>query len=763
MRRPLFMLATSLLLSLSLGAAQASGADDCLACHGEKSLKVERKGKTLSLFVDSATLKKSPHTGMDCVDCHQNFDPTAMPHAKTIQPVDCTSCHADVQEKHRFHAAMAAPGAKLDASSCKDCHGTHAIQAPKSLETQDGKPRPGGACAACHDDVVRQYLASEHGLAAATGVKGAPRCVTCHEHPITDARSADGGKSLKRDQEKLCLSCHLDDPDVRARMTPSSGFIAAYEKSVHGASLLKGNAKAANCVDCHGAHVMKRGADPSSQVSRYRLPETCAQCHSAEAADYKASTHGVAVAHGSKDAPVCTDCHGEHDILKHNDPSSPVATANVSAQVCTPCHSSVRLSEKYDLPKGRPKSFADSYHGLAIRGGSLEAANCASCHGAHKILPSTDPASSISRANLAATCGKCHPGANDTFATGAVHVTTAKADSPILYWIALVYVLLIVGTIGGMLAHNALDFVRKWRHQNRARHGKDLEPEPVGHALYLRMTVAERIQHALIIVSFTLLVVTGFMLSYPDAWWVAGLRRLWGGIFDVRSELHRISAVVMLAGGVFHIGYMTLTKRGRGLFRDLLPKPKDATDAVGTVRYNLGLSSEKPRYGRYSYIEKAEYWALIWGTFVMGATGILMWFENTSMGFMTKLGWDISRTIHFYEAWLAMLAILVWHIYYVVVNPDVYPMNTAWLTGMVTEKEMMEEHPLELEAIKKSRQAAEELARAAPGAPLTAPPAAEAASAAPGARRPPAEAVDPLVAASGADREAQVPRPENRP
>src|SRR4030095_1942751 len=118
-----------------------------------------------------------------------------------------------------------------------------------------------------------------------------------------------------------------------------------------------------------------------------------------------------------------------------------------------------------------------------------------------------------------------------------------------------------------MLAHNALDFVRKWRHQNRARHGKDLEPEPVGHALYLRMTVAERIQHALIIVSFTLLVVTGLMLSYPDAWWVAGLRRLWGGIFDVRSELHRISAVVMLAGGVFHIGYMTLTKRGRGVVR----------------------------------------------------------------------------------------------------------------------------------------------------------------------------------------------------
>jgi cytochrome b subunit of formate dehydrogenase len=87
----------------------------------------------------------------------------------------------------------------------------------------------------------------------------------------------------------------------------------------------------------------------------------------------------------------------------------------------------------------------------------------------------------------------------------------------------------------------------------------------------------------------------------------------------------------------------------------------------------------------------------------MGLTGAIMWFENVSMGFLTKLGWDISRTVHFYEAWLAMLAILVWHIYYVVVNPDVYPMNTAWLTGTITEKEMEEEHPLELEEIKKRR------------------------------------------------------------
>jgi cytochrome b subunit of formate dehydrogenase len=198
-----------------------------------------------------------------------------------------------------------------------------------------------------------------------------------------------------------------------------------------------------------------------------------------------------------------------------------------------------------------------------------------------------------------------------------------------------------------------------------------------------------------------------FRGAQPDVsailWLLAALSMTVGNLVALaQSNLKRMLAYSSVA----HVGYMLLTKRGRGLVRDLLPVPKDAKDVVGTLRYNLGLAKEKPRYGRYSYIEKAEYWALIWGTGVMGLTGILMWFENTSMGFMTKLGWDISRTIHFYEAWLAMLAILVWHIYYMVVNPDVYPMNTAWITGVISEKEMMEEHPLELEAIKKSRAAA---------------------------------------------------------
>ena len=86
----------------------------------------------------------------------------------------------------------------------------------------------------------------------------------------------------------------------------------------------------------------------------------------------------------------------------------------------------------------------------------------------------------------------------------------------------------------------------------------------------------------------------------------------------------------------------------------------------------------------------------------MGVTGVILWFENTSMGLFTKLGFDISRTVHFYEAVLATLAIIAWHFYFVIFNPDVYPMNLAWLTGRVSEREMREEHPLELERLKQS-------------------------------------------------------------
>jgi cytochrome b subunit of formate dehydrogenase len=227
-----------------------------------------------------------------------------------------------------------------------------------------------------------------------------------------------------------------------------------------------------------------------------------------------------------------------------------------------------------------------------------------------------------------------------------------------------------------------------------------IREERHGHRLYLRMSVNERIQHATMAISFLLLVITGFMLSYPNSWWVSHIRDLSGDAFIYRGLIHRIAAVVMVAISLYHIYYLSFTVSGRQLLKDLLPRYQDIRDAIDVAKFNLGFSKVKPKLNRFSYVEKAEYWALIWGTIVMSATGVIMWFNNYFMGIITKLGWDIARTVHYYEAWLAFLAIVVWHFYFVIFNPDVYPMSLAWWKGTITEEEMAEEHALELEKIK---------------------------------------------------------------
>jgi formate dehydrogenase gamma subunit len=215
------------------------------------------------------------------------------------------------------------------------------------------------------------------------------------------------------------------------------------------------------------------------------------------------------------------------------------------------------------------------------------------------------------------------------------------------------------------------------------------------------MTGGERFQHATLLISFMTLVVTGFMLRFPDTWWVQGIRTLSDSVFTLRSWIHRIAGVVMVAASIYHVYYCAATQRGRELIRDLFPKIQDVWDAIAVMQYNLGFSKKKPQFGRFSYIEKSEYWALVWGTIVMAATGGVMWFDNTFIGIFTKAGYDISRTVHYYEAWLATLAIIVWHFYFVIFNPDVYPINLAFWKGTITEEEMADEHGLELQEIKR--------------------------------------------------------------
>ncbi len=218
---------------------------------------------------------------------------------------------------------------------------------------------------------------------------------------------------------------------------------------------------------------------------------------------------------------------------------------------------------------------------------------------------------------------------------------------------------------------------------------------------YLRMTLNERIQHLNLAVNFTLLVVTGFALSFPTAFWVSPITDVPMGM-TFRGFLHRLCGIALLFLSGYHILYLAFTERGREIAKDMIPGLKDAKDLWETLMNNLYINwpARLIKMPRFNFREKLEYLGLIWGTIVMTVTGFILWFKTDWLQFFPMWTWDVARAIHFYEAILATLTIIVWHFYSVVFNPDIYPMSWAWITGDLTEHEMEEEHGMELEKIR---------------------------------------------------------------
>jgi cytochrome b subunit of formate dehydrogenase len=408
-------------------------------------------------------------------------------------------------------------------------------------------------------------------------------------------------------------------------------------------------------------------------------------CHSEVAEQFRASVHGQAVARGVMQAPLCTDCHGEHKILKPANQASPVNAAHIR-DTCGSCHGDVRLTRKFGLPSDRLLSFDSSYHGLAAKAGSQTVANCASCHGVHDILPSSDPKSTINPRNLSKTCGQCHPGAGTRFAISQVHVTEGKAEPAALRWVRQFYWLVIPVTIGLMLLHNGGDWVRKLVERRFRVRRDNLGARNFSEHGELRMLPFERVQHAVLAISFLTLVWTGFALKYPDQWWARPLL-LMEGSYPVRSLIHRVAAGVFMAVTLTHLVSLIVSSKLRAHWKEMLPATNDPREALSNFAYNLGLGSEPPGRSSHSYVEKAEYWAVVWGAVVMIASGLLLWANNLVLRLLPKAWLDVATSVHFYEAVLATLAIVVWHFYPVIFDPDVYPLNTAFLTGITVRKQ----------------------------------------------------------------------------
>ena len=548
--------------------------------------------------------------------------------------------------------------------------------------------------------VLGLFLAAGAGLHAADTTPAA-ECVSCHEQGQKLGKSAHASLTCDTCHEShekyphpagiakpVCLTCHQDQA-------------VDYAGSVHGLARKNGNEGAPDCALCHGsAHELQ---SPKSQAFRAAVPDTCGMCHTEVVEQYRASVHGQALALGIAQAPLCTDCHGEHNIVKHTNSASPVNAAHIR-DTCGSCHGDVLLTRKFGLPSDRLLSFDTSFHGLAAKAGSQTVANCASCHGVHNILPSSDPKSTINAKNLPKTCGQCHAGAGTRFAISQVHVAEGRTEPAALRWVRQFYLLVIPVTIGLMLLHNGGDWLRKvirlrfTRVANIHAPGRTAKA-PAGHG-ELRMLPFERLQHGIMALSFLTLVWTGFALKYPEQWWAAPLVAL-DGTHAMRSIIHRVAAVVFMAITVTHLVSLIVSRKLRAHWLEMLPNIDDPREALSNFAYNLGLGNTPPGRSPHSYIEKAEYWAVVWGAVVMIATGLLLWANTLVMKLGSKAWLDVATSVHFYEAVLASLAIVVWHFYPIIFDPDVYPLNTAFLTGFSVKKDehARERHEHEAKAV----------------------------------------------------------------
>ena len=562
--------------------------------------------------------------------------------------------------------------------SCVSCH-----QDLEGVELPHPAELAAAACGSCHTGVDSIYESSIHGYALARGNQRAPGCASCHgSHnilPSSDPRSPTHKVRLPA----TCASCHGTAGLLTDQLVKLPQSFTDYAQSVHGQGAERGIATAASCSDCHGVHNLKGSLDPNSTINPLNVATTCGQCHPDIQLEYEKSIHGRALQTGVRDSPTCTGCHGEHLILSPRNPDAKTYAAHLATETCGQCHNDAVIIAKYNLQGDVVGTYLDSYHGWAAqRAGELNVATCVSCHTAHSVLPAADSASTVNPANVIATCAQCHPDASQRFAASYTHEATSLMANPINRTIRTIYVVLIAAIIGVMVVHNLVImnyFMIERRRENQISRW------------VMRFDRSQIIQHLLLTVAFVMLVITGFALRFPDAWWVGWLTDL-GMTEPVRADLHRVFAVILVITAAYHMYYVFLTRRGREEFKSIVPRWRDMKDLLANLRYYTWNSDKETKFGRYDYSQKAEYWALIWGTILMIITGFILWFPQWTVKLLPSWIISAAQTVHYYEAWLATLAVLVWHFFFVIFHPEEYPMSWTWLTGRMSEESVKRHH-----------------------------------------------------------------------
>ncbi len=361
------------------------------------------------------------------------------------------------------------------------------------------------------------------------------------------------------------------------------------------------------------------------------------------------------------------------------------------------------------------ESYFETFHGKVSKLGSGRTAKCNDCHGSHNILPVSNPGSTLSRANVVETCKTCHPNSNRQFVGYLTHATHHnKGKYPYLYYTFWFMTLLLVGTFGFFGAHTLLWLPRAIRERQKGIPESHAVPDlHVEHkkAFYERFDPFTRFLHLLVIISFLSLAMTGMTIKFAGVGVFQTLSRLMGG-YEVTGFVHRVAAVITFLYFGLHIGYLIRKKRRRETtFREMLVgentlmfRKKDFTDFIATMKWFLGLGP-RPAYGRWTYWEKFDYFAVFWGVAVIGASGLLLWFPEFFTNRFGVPGWliNVATIIHSDEALLATGFIFTIHFFNTHFRPDKFPMDPVIFTGRVPLAELKYDRPEQFQSALKNR------------------------------------------------------------
>lgn len=593
-------------------------------------------------------------------------------------PQQCVRCHGS-REFLLGVADDAAIGAGLVVTHADLSGGPHAGQACGSchLGVQSYPHDPAAArtveCRRCHQEAFRQWRRGVH-RGEHEGDTARASCVDCHGgHEI--ARSgflptAAGRAAMRR----ACIQCH-------------QGPVQSALRDVHADSVA--------CTSCHGTHDMRPVPDHATRFIDTDLARACSQCHREEAATYWRDVHGATAARQAtgaaplapQPAATCVSCHGEHGIRHAADPGWRFAVADA----CMGCH------------EEEARTFRDNYHGQASRVGSLKAAECADCHTAHRVLPASDTASSVADGHRLATCRQCHTAANENFVGYEPHADpTDRARYPLLFWVWSFMNSVLFGTMAVWGMHTLMWYRRSWR--ERKEHGSHRgKSEPMDAALrgrgplVWRFGTVFRIVHALIIATFFVLVLTGLPLRFSCAPWAPQVMTWLGGVSSA-GLIHRTAGAVVFGYFGLYAVHVTLrllkTRNVVGAVHGkdaIIFDLRDLRDIIAMVKW-FGHRGPMPRFRRYSYMEKFDYFAELWGVGVIGFTGLMLWQPEFFSRIFPGFAFNIAIIVHSYEAMIATAFIFTIHFFNVHLRPDKFPLDGVMYHGRATMDYMEEEH-----------------------------------------------------------------------